>query len=183
MKRHLLQLRFSVNGKGEPTDTLASLQQLKDAANREMPYAYRLDADKEAYALVTTKTRNRTGGVIDMQPLLDHRVTIPQGTWHVREIAGLMAKQLSQQTGLHVSCCQAVVGGVPWGMGRITFEANDKPAREVLKELIRLEDETNSMSPNRHPHYDHWTVGCDGTGAPWCFIEVEGKNSGPCRWQ
>ena len=183
MKRHLLQLRFSVNGKGGPTDTLALLQQLVDAANREMPYAYRLDADKDAYALVPTKTRNTAGEVIDVQPLLDHHVTIPPGTWHFGEIAGLMAKQLSQQTGLHVSCCQAAIGGVPWGMGKITFEAHDKPAREVLKELIRLEDEINSESPNRHPHFDHWTVGCDGTGAPWCFIEVKGKHSGPCLWQ
>lgn len=183
MKRHVLQVRFSAPRNGPPRDVPGLLRQLADAANQEMPYAYRVDASDNHFALVPTKSRNSAGQVEDVQPLLDRHVTIPPGTRAIAEDAELMAKQLSQQTGLHVSCCQAVVTGIPWGMARVTFAAPDKPAREVLTELIRLEDEANSASPNKHSAYDHWTVGCDGTGAPWCFIEVEGKYGSHCRLQ
>ena len=183
MKRHVLQVRFAVDRDGAPRDVLQLLHQTVDAANQEMPYAYRLDAGDGTYAFVPTKTRNSAGELEDVQPLLDHHVTIPSGTRSIAAIGDLIAKQLSQQTGLHVSCCQAFVAGVPWGMGKVTFGAQDKPAREALKELIRLEEDENSKSPARHPAYDHWAVGCDGTGAPWCFIEVEGKYSSRCRRQ
>jgi hypothetical protein len=181
MKRHVLQVRFSAPRNAAPKDIPELLRQLADAANQEMPYAYRVDASDNHYALVPTKTRNSAGQVEDVQPLLDRHVTIPPGTRAIAEHAELMAEQLSQQTGLHVSCCQAFAGGILWGRTRVTFAAQDKSAREVLTELIRLEDEANSESPNKHPAYDHWTVGCDGTGAPWCFIEVEGKYGGHCR--
>jgi len=109
-----------------------------------------------------------------------HHVTIPSGTRYVGQLASMMAEQLSQQTGFHVSCCQAMVSGVPWGMAKVTLEAQDKPAREVLKELMHLEEQANSELSMRHPVFDHWTLGCDGTGAAWCFIEVRGRYTGRC---
>ncbi|MFI5112086.1 MAG: hypothetical protein ACHP9S_04640 [Terriglobales bacterium] len=181
MKRHVIQVRFSAAGSSPPNDVPGLLRQIIDAANKEMPYAYRLDANDKDYALVPTKTRNTADGLKDVQPLLDRHVSIPSGTHRIAEHAKLMADQLSRQTGLHIGCCQAFVAGVPWGMAEVAFEADDKPAREVLKTIIRLEQQANSEAPNWHPTFDHWTVGCDGTGAPWCFIEVEGKFTPRCR--
>src|SRR5438552_16311602 len=31
--------------------------------------------------------------------------------------------------------------------------------------------------------FDHWSVSCDGTGAPWCFIEVANKFTTRCRYR
>jgi hypothetical protein len=180
MKRHGIQIRFSTSDSGHPNDVPRLLREVADAANREMPYGYRLDVSGDDYALVPTRTRNSTGDLEDVVPLLDRKVTIPLGTRSIAEHARLMAEDLSRQTGLHVGCCQALVAGVPWGMAEVTFEADNKPAREVLKSLLHIEEQANSQASNRHPIYDHWVVGCDGTGAPWCFVEVEGKFSSRC---
>lgn len=132
------------------------------------------------FSIVPTRTRNSNGHLEDALPLLDRNVTIPLGTRSIAEHANLMADELSKQTGLHIGCCQALVAGVPWGMAKVRFEADNKPAREVLKWLILTEQQANSQASSRHPNYDHWVVRCDGTGAPWCFIEVEGKFSSRC---
>ena len=179
MKRHTVEVRFSPSGNMHPDDVAELLRQVANAANKEMPYGYRLDASGE-YALVPTSTRNSNGDLEDVLPLLDRNVTIPSGTRNIAEHAKLMADELSKQTGLHVGCCQALVAGVPWGTAQISFEANNKPARQVLKQLMVAEQKANSESSATHPYYDHWVVRCDGTGAPWCFIEVESRYSARC---
>lgn len=180
MKHHVIEVRFSTSGNGQPNDVPALLRQVADAANREMPYGYRLDENGDDYALVPTRTRNSNGDLEDVVPLLDRHVTIPLGTRTIAEHASLMADELSRQTGLHIGCCQMFVAGVPWGTAKVSFEADNKPAREVLKSLILLEEQGNSLASARHPTYDHWVVSCDGTGAPWCFIEVVGRFSSWC---
>jgi len=180
MKRHTVEVRFSVSGNTHPGDVAQLLRQVANAANKEMPYRYRLDASGEDYGLVPTSTRNSNGDLEDVLPLLDRNVTIPPGTRSIAEHAKLMADELSKQTGLHVGCCQALVAGVPWGTAQITFETNNKPARQVLKQLMVAEQKANSESSATHPYYDHWVVRCDGTGAPWCFIEVESRYSARC---
>jgi hypothetical protein len=179
MKRHALEVRFSTSG--DPIDVARLLSQVVEAANKEMPYGYRLDVDGNAYALVPTKTRNSNGDVDDVLPLLDRRVTIPLGTRSIAEHANLMADELSRQTGLHIDCCQSYVAGVPWGMAKVEFQADNKPAREILTWLIHAEQQSNSQASSQHPNYDHWVVRCDGTGAPWCSIQVEGTHSALCR--
>ena len=72
------------------------------------------------------------------------------------------------------------VAGVPWGTAQVSFEADNKPARQVLKQLMVAEEKANSESSATHPYYDHWAVRCDGTGSPWCFIEVESRYSARC---
>ena len=180
MRRHAIAVSFSTSENGHPDDVAGLLRQLADAANREMPYEYRLDVSGDDYALVPTRTRNSKGDLEDVLPLLDRNVTISSGTRSIAEHANLMADELSKQTGLHIGCCQSFVAGVPWGMAEVRFEADHKPAREVLKSLILIEQQANSQASGRHPDYDHWVVRCDGTGAPWCFIEVEGKSSSWC---
>jgi hypothetical protein len=76
---------------------------------------------------------------------------------------------------------EMLVAGVPWGMAKVRFEADNTPARDVLKWLILTEQQANSeASSSWHPDYNHWVVRCDGTGVPWGFIEVEGKFSPRC---
>src|SRR5262249_18242354 len=154
MKRHLIQVRFSTSPNGSPLDESGLLRQLADAANRQMPYSYRLDIRGNDYAMVPTRTRNSRGGLEDVPPLLDRHVSIPAGTRLIAEHAKLMADQLSQQTGYHVSCCQSFVFGVAWGLEKVAFEAQDRPAREVLQSLIRMEQKANSES-SRHSDFDH----------------------------
>lgn len=180
MKRHVVEVRFSISANRRPEDVEGLLRQVADVANREMPYGYRLDVSGGDYALVPTRTRNSNGGLEDVLPLLDRNVTIPLGTRSIAEHANLMADELSKQTGLHIGCCQFFVAGVPLGMAKVSFGADNKPAREVLKWLILTEQQANSQASSRHPDYDHWVVSCDGTGAPWCFIGVEGKFSSRC---
>lgn len=180
MRRHLVQVRVQGSKKSGPDNVAASLHQVADAANKEMPYAYRVDVNNGEYTLVPTKTRNSAGLTEEVQPLLDRHITIPEATRAISEHGRILAEQLSAQTGLHISCCQTFVAGVPWGMAKISFGADDKPAREVLNALIQLEQQTNTGGAI-HPEYNHWEVSCDGTGAPWCLIDVAGRFSGRCR--
>jgi hypothetical protein len=123
------------------------------AANREMPYGYRVDASGGDYALVATGTRNSKGNLEDVMPLLDRNVTIPSGTRRVADHANLMADDLSRQTGLHIGCCQWYVAGIPWGIAEVTFQASSKPVRQVLKSLILMEQraEWSSERTPKHP--------------------------------
>jgi len=188
MKPHIVQIRFAAAGEQSPApaDIQRLLLQLANSANKVLPYAYRLDAQDGDYVLVPTKTRNSAGELEEVQPLLDRHVSISPDSRPIAEHAELMADDLSRQTGLHISCCQSLVAGVPWGGQVVPFQAHDEPAREVLRRLIRLEEKENAEGASSrhtawHSPYDHWTVECDGTGAPWCFIEVRGKFSGDCR--
>lgn len=158
MSRHAIEVRFSTSANGHPDDVARLLRQLADAANREMPYEYRLDVSGDDYALVPTRTRNSNGDLEDVLPLLDHNVTISSGTRSIAEHANLMANELAKQTGLHISCCQSLVAGIPWGMAEVRFEADHKPAREVLKSLTLIEQQANSQASARHPDYDHWVA-------------------------
>jgi hypothetical protein len=181
MKRHTVEVRFSPVGNPAPNDVSRLVSQLAEAANKEIPYFYRLDTHNNEYALVPTRTRTSAGELENVQPLLDRHVSLPAASRPIADHARLMADQLSEQTGLNISCCQTLVAGVPWGSAEVPFQADNEPAREVLRELIRLEQQENSQAPNRHPDYDHGTVRCDGTGAPWCFIEVQSRLAHRCR--
>lgn len=78
MRRHALEVRFSASADGHPGDVTRLLRQVADAANREMPYEYRLmDVNGDDYALVPTRTRNSKGNLEDVLPLLDHDVIFP----------------------------------------------------------------------------------------------------------
>ena len=186
MKPHIVQIRFAAVGDAAPADVHGLLLQLANSANKALPYGYRLDGQDGDYVLVPTKTRNSAGELEEVQPLLDRHVTISPDSRPIAEHAQLMADDLSRQTGLHISCCQSLVAGVPWGGQVVPFQAHDEPAREVLRRLIRLEEKENaedasSRHASWHSPYDHWTVRCDGTGVPWCFIEVRGRFNGECR--
>jgi len=161
-----LEVRFAVKPDGTPQDPGALLQALIDAANVRFSFSYKLDIDGDAYTLIPTTTRDVQGRLIDVPALLDRKITIPLGTRSVAEHAKLMAEALSAQTGFNVSCCQAFVAGIPWGMETVSFEASDEPVRNVLRRLIR-------SVKGRYYYLER----CDAVQPgrqTWCSINVEG---------
>jgi hypothetical protein len=133
-KRHNIQVDFPVNPDGSPRDLRELLKSVVDAENAQSPFAYRLDTEG-GFFFVPTRTRDAQGHSIDITPLLDRQVTIPHRTRKINESAWLMAQDLSKQTGLQISCCESFVAGIPWGMEPLNFEANQEPARSVLRRL------------------------------------------------
>ena len=158
-----LALRFAVGPEGKPANASTVVRSLVDAANAQFPFQYRLDVDGDWFSIVPTHTRDANGRIVSITPLLDRRVTIAGGSRKILESANMMANALSVQTGLHVSCCQEAIGGYPWGMPEMYFEAQDEPARSVLKRLLVA---ASGNQPNR----DYWLQRCDPAPSGWCFI-------------
>lgn len=158
-----LELHFAVGPEGRPADASTVVRSLVDAANARFPFEYRLDVDGDWFSIVATHTRDANGRIVAITPLLDRHVTIPGGSRKILESANMMAEALAAQTGLRVTCCQSVFGGFPWGMREIYFEAQDEPARSVLKRLLVA---ASGNQPNR----DYWLQRCDPTPSGWCFI-------------
>jgi hypothetical protein len=159
-----LEVAFTVQANGAPRDLRGLLQTAVDLANARFPFWYRVAEDANRYTLIPTKTRNAQGEIDDRPALLDRKVTIPAATRKVFEHAQALADALSSQTGFHVSCCQAVVAGVPWGMGAVPFEARDEPARSVLARLM-------TVAGGR----SYYLQRCDPIQPgrqTWCFINV-----------
>jgi hypothetical protein len=160
-----LELRFALGSGGMPADVEALLRSLVDAANAHFPFQYRLDADGNWFSIVPTHTRDQLGNSVATLPLLDRHVTITPGIRPIMESASLMADALSAQTGLRVSCCQAAVAGIPWGLAAVFFEAKDEPARSVLKRLF-------TAAATNQPDRDYWLQRCDPLPSTGCFINL-----------
>ena len=130
-----LEVPFAVDTGGAPRDLRALLQAAVDQANARFPFWYRVD-DGAGFTLIPTKTRDAQGQVVDRPSLLDSKITLAASTRHIYELGQALADALSAQTGYHVSCCQSHVGGVPWGIQVVAFEAHDESARSVLVRLM-----------------------------------------------
>ncbi|PYT31612.1 MAG: hypothetical protein DMG57_04540 [Acidobacteria bacterium] len=133
-KRQKLTVSYPINPDGSAKDRRKLFESIVETENAQSPFAYRLDT-VGGFFFVPTGTHDAQGRLIEVTPLLDRKVSIPLGTRMIRESAELLANDLSKQTGLQVFCCQSVVAGIPWGMETISFEANNEPARSVLKRL------------------------------------------------
>jgi hypothetical protein len=160
-----LEVHFILGTDGMPVDIQAVLRSLVDAANAQFPFQYRLDVDGNWFTITPTHTRDQLGNSIPTVPLLDRHVTISPGTRPIMQSASLMTDALSAQTGLRVSCCQAGVAGIPWGLAEIFFEAHDEPARSVLKRLV-------TAAAINQPDRDYWLQRCDPLPSAWCFINL-----------
>jgi hypothetical protein len=160
-----LEIHFTLGSDGMPMDIHEVLRNLVDVANAQFPFQYRLDAEGDWFTIIPTHTRDQLGNSIATVPLLDRRVTISPGTRPILESASLMADALSTQTGLRVSCCQAGIAGIPWGLASIFFEAKDEPARSVLKRLF-------TAAAINQPARDYWLQRCDPLPSTWCFINL-----------
>lgn len=147
-----LEVSFRTNPGGQPQDAWALIEDLRATANTRLGLSYRLDEAGGMRTLVGL----RAGAV----PVLDRRINIPIGMRMVLEHAKLMAEELSKQTGARIDCCQPFVAGVPWGLERIFYGAQDEPARDVLIGLIRA----------THGHF-YWLMRCEPSGV-FCFINL-----------
>src|ERR1043166_51744 len=168
-----LTVDFSVRADGFPDDVRGLIETLVGQANAQFPFAYRVDPMGSSHVIVPTRTRDALGNVIEMKPMLDRHVDIPLGPRTIAETANLVTAALSAQTGLHVSCCQAGVAGVPWGGSTITFEAHDESARDVLMRLIATDLQGK-------PNHFYWLERCDPLPSNWCFINLR-YASAPAR--
>lgn len=164
-----LEIRFPVRSDGSPQDGPALLRDIVAAANAQFPFAYKIETQGGHVMLVPTRTRDDVGRITEVTPLLDRRVTIPAGTRSIAATAALMAEALSAQTGLKVSCCQGAIGGIPWGMEELSFEAKNEPARSVLSRLIA------AASPGQSDRA-YWLQRCDPQPSGWCFINLAYTN-------
>lgn len=167
-----LEVKFRVREDGSPEDPAEVVKALVDAANVQFPFGFRMDVSEGWVSLVPARSRDKQGRSIEVAPLLDRRVTIPWGTRSLAESALMMAEQLSRQTGKKVSCCQAGVGGIPWGLQEVAFEAVNEPARDVLKRMIAL-----SLEGRPNPYY--WLARCDVGEGGWCFINLRAVPPAP----
>ncbi len=172
-KRRRVEIRFSVLPDGSPRDAGDLLRKVLEKVKGQVPFGYRLDVDGDFASFVPTTARNADGVVVPATPLLDRQVTIPLGNRRISESGKLMADSLSAQTGLRVSCCEAFVAGVPWGMAVVPFEAHDETARDVLERLILLNQQSNRLSSR-----NYWLLRCDSGS---CFINVENVWGDGCR--
>lgn len=179
----LLEVRLDVRADGTLLDVRKVLRDLVDTANAQLPFLYRIDNDNGVFTLVATRTRNDQGRSVASTPILDHHVTIPPGTRKIIEHVNLLTRALEQHTGVRISCCQAAVGGIPWGSTVISFGARDEPARSALLRLVRSEPGRDRLVRNEQggafrliqsepgrEHW-HWMMRCQPKEA-WCFINV-----------
>jgi hypothetical protein len=160
-----LEVSFPVGADDFPADVPRLLENIVKAANESYPFAYRLDSTGGRFTLIPTQTRDASGSLTKITPLLDRHVTIPLATRTIIETAALMAEALSAETGLRVSCCQSVIAGYPWGMSKISFEAHDEPVRSVLTRLI-------AANLQGKPDHSYWLQRCDPLPSKWCFINL-----------
>jgi hypothetical protein len=160
-----LEVEFALAANGTPQNVQGLLQNLVDQANQKFPFLYRVDNLSGSFTLVPTHTRDANGRSIEITPLMDRRIDIPLATRTIAETAAVMSAELSAQTGLHVSCCQSFVAGIPWGMKSVLFEARNEPARDVLRRLIAADDAVRSSGY-------HWLQRCDPAPSGWCFINL-----------
>ena len=170
-KASLLEMRFDLSPVGSLLDVREVVRDLVDTANAQLPFAYRIDNDGDVFTLVASRTRDEHGRSIELTPILDRHVTIPLGTRKILEHVSLLTQALEQQTGVRVSCCQAAVGGIPWGSTVIPFEARDEPARSALLRLIQSEQGNPNHVAGVEPRRYHWLLRCQPAQS-WCFVNV-----------
>lgn len=170
-KASLLEMRFEWPAVGSVLDVREVVRDLVGTANAQLPFAYRIDNDGEVFTLVATRTRDAQGRSVELTPILDRHVTIPLGTRTVFEHANLLTQALEKQTGVRISCCQAGVGGIPWGSTVVSFEARDEPARSGLLRLVRSEQGNPNHVAGIEPTRYQWLMRCE-PAQPWCFINV-----------
>jgi hypothetical protein len=182
-KAALLEMRVDLRPDGSLRNVRHLVQDLVDTANAQWPFLYRIDNDGDVFTLVASRTRDEQGRSVELTPILDRRVTIPLGTRRIFEHVNLLTQALEQQTGIRIDCCQAAVGGIPWGSTVVSFEARDEPARSALLRLIRGEPGPDRLIRNQEggafhlirgepgrEHW-HWLMRCQ-PGESWCVINV-----------
>jgi hypothetical protein len=162
-----VEVAFNVDPDGMPTDLYQLLEDAAQQVNRQQPYGYRVykssGVDPAFYSFVPTTSHNEKGVLEATPAYLDRRITIAPQTAPIYEIASIMTRALSAETGQQFNCCQAFVIGRPWGQPSITYQVTNQPARTVLEDLMRSMGDKESYS-----------MRCEPMDKRFCFISVTG---------
>ena len=160
-----VEITFPVLPDGSPSDTGKLLTEIAQQVNDQQPYAFKVHVrtlrDGTFYSFVPTRTRDEKGVLTNVQAYMDTSITIPEQTSRIESLASAMASSVSEASGSHFDCCQAIVMGWPWGGKSVTYQANGTPAREVLEDLMAKIEEEESYS-----------LRCEPLGKRFCFINV-----------
>jgi hypothetical protein len=162
-----VEITFDVSENGSPRDLHGLLQNAVQQVNQQQSniYAYEVREsvrpDSAFYSFVPTSTHNEAGVLEHVPAYLDQRITIAEQTASVASFAFDMTRALNDATGLHFSCCQAMVIGQPWGMRSVTYHATDQTARTVMEDLIGNAGGDQS-----------YVLRCEPLSERFCFISV-----------
>jgi hypothetical protein len=120
--------------------------------------AFRLLRTGDVFHVIPAKTRDVNGKVVEVTPLLDTPVTIPEEERTVQQTLSVITDAVSSVTPVSV-----VSGGLylrnPWK--KIVFGAQDEPARSAL---LRLLDTTGNQN-------NTWALLC-GAGVRQCTLNI-----------
>lgn len=162
-----VEIAFNVDSEGMPTDLYQLLEDAAQQVNRQQPYGYRVyqsnREDRAFYSFVPTTSHNDKGALEATPAYLDQKITIALQTAPIHEIASMMTRALSAESGQQFDCCQAFVIGRLWGGQSITYQATNQPARTVLEDLMR------SMGGK-----ESYSMRCEPMDKRFCFISVGG---------
>jgi hypothetical protein len=163
---------FQLNAAGNPADVTGMLKEVARQVNEQQPYGFEVRTLQRktgtGYVMVPRSTHDATGQLIHPQPFLDTPVTIKPQTAKIMDFWSMVAAQVTQATGFHFNCCQSFVAGQFWGMQQIPYEAVQKPAREVMADLMEAVGQV--------PRY---MSACEPGGNRFCMINVEGTGALP----
>ncbi len=98
--------------------------------------------------VVPTAVRDSSGALQPFEPMLDTRVTIPSRSYSLGELVAEILAQVSSRRGIPI--VQATVPVNLFAQARVTEEALDEPARDVL---VRAFEEINGPRLAMHNSY------------------------------
>jgi hypothetical protein len=159
-----LEVHLTLGPDGMPTNTPGLLRSLVDAANAQFPFQYRLDVDANWFTIVPTHTRDLLGrGSRPCRCSLPHHYSAgDEGDYGERQPDGAAALRANRPAR------ELLPGGRRMhslGLAEVSFEANDEPARNVLKRLI-------TAAAVNQPDRDYWLQRSDPLPSTWCFINL-----------
>ena len=169
-----VRVEFKTQKDGKATDPATLLRAVTSELNAQQPYEVAIDTVVRPhftmYALVPHATHNEKGQVVYPQPYMDTAISLSEQRTTIANLATQLANQMTQKTGYKFSCCQAAVFGQPWGMTELQYQTSDKPAREVLADLMEAAGGTEAYS-----------AACEARSHEFCAINVAAVQASPKR--
>ncbi len=110
-----VDITFKVASDGSPADLTKLLQEAAQQVNLRQPYGYQIYKSRSqahpAFSFVPTTSPNEKGVLEKTPAYLDQEITIAPQIAPVADLAAMLTRQLTAETGQHFSCCQAIVVG------------------------------------------------------------------------
>jgi len=160
-----VQVDFATNPDGSATDVEAVLKAVAAQVNTQQPYEFTVEKVMRPkfmmFAIVPTATHDEQGAVIRPVPYMETTVALRAQKAAISDLANQMTPQMSAKTGYKFNCCQVFVTGIPWGVGTIEYGPVEKPAREVLADLMAADGRAQS-----------YMAACEARNREFCFVNV-----------